>query len=176
MYAFSVFTHIAGAWAAWLIELHRVLAPHGLLIVSFLGEGMSQAIADEPWIPERIGMNVVGAHQGWDAGGPSVLMSPWWIREHWGRAFEIVAVQEGSLEGTHGLIVARPRAGTFSEHDLLRLNPADDREVRALRHNIAQVQREAGAAAAELERTIRGYEQSRSWRFTAPLRWRRARR
>ena len=144
-----------------------------------LGEGMSRAIVDEPWIPERIGMNVVGAHQGWEAGGPSVLMSPWWIREHWGRAFEIVALDEGSLEGMLGLIVARPRQGTFSEHDLLRLNPADDREVRALRHNIAQAQREAGAArraVAELERTIRGYQQSRSWRLTAPLRWRRARR
>jgi hypothetical protein len=59
--------------------------------------------------------------------------------------------------------------GSFTEHDLLCPNPADDREVRALRHNIVQVQR-------ELERTIRGYEQSRSWRLTAPLRWRPARR
>lgn len=175
VYAFSVFTHISDAWAAWLIELHRVLAPDGLLIASFLGEGMSRAIADEPWIPERIGMNVLNAHQGWDAGGPSVLMSPWWIREHWGRAFEIIAVQEGSLGGTHGLIVARPRHGTVTEPDLLHSDPADDREVRALRHSIAQVQREAAATAAELERTIRGYEQSRSWRLTAPLRWRPAR-
>jgi SAM-dependent methyltransferase len=173
VYAFSVFTHITDAWAAWLLELHRVLSPDGLLIASFLGEGMSQAIAGEPWIPERIGMNVLSAHQGWDAGGPSVLMSPWWIREHWGRAFEIVALQEGTLEGTHGLIVARPRQGSFTEPDLLRPDPADEREFSALRHNLAQVQREAAAAAAELERTRRGYEQSRSWRVTAPLRWRR---
>jgi SAM-dependent methyltransferase len=57
VYAFSVFTHITDAWAAWLIELHRVLSPGGWLIASFLGEGMSQAIADEPWDPDRIGMN-----------------------------------------------------------------------------------------------------------------------
>ena len=64
------------AWAAWLVELHRILAPRGLLIASFLGEGMSQVIAGEPWNPERIGMNVLNAHYGWDIGGPSVLMSP----------------------------------------------------------------------------------------------------
>jgi hypothetical protein len=63
-----VFTHITDAWAAWLIELHRILAPRGLLIASFLGEGMSHAIAKEPWNPDYIGMNVLNAHQGWDAG------------------------------------------------------------------------------------------------------------
>lgn len=130
---------------------------------------MSQVIAGEPWDPERIGMNVLNAHYGWDTGGPSVLMSRWWIREHWGRAFEIVTLEDGPLDGAQGLIVARARQGSFTEPDLLRPNPADDREVRALRHNIVQVQR-------ELERTVRRYEQSRSWRLTAPLRWRRARR
>ena len=169
VYAFSVFTHITDAWAAWLVELHRILAPRGLLIASFLGEGMSQVIAGEPWNPERIGMNVLNAHYGWDIGGPSVLMSPWWIREHWGRAFEIVTLEDGPLDGAQGMIVARARQGSFTEPDLLRPNPADEREVRALRHNIVQVQR-------ELERTVRRYEQSRSWRLTAPLRWRPARR
>lgn len=172
VYAFSVFTHITDAWAAWLIELHRVLSAGGWLIASFLGEGMSQAIAGERWDPDRIGMNVLQAHQNWDAGGPSVLLAPWWIREHWGRAFEIAAIHEGAVEGAHGLIVARPRPHRCSEDDLLRVDPADDREVRALQHNLAQVQREAAATAAELERTVRGYEMSRSWRLTAPLRWR----
>jgi SAM-dependent methyltransferase len=51
VYAFSVFTHITDAWVAWLIELHRVLSPGGWLIASFLGEGMSRAIAGEPWDP-----------------------------------------------------------------------------------------------------------------------------
>src|SRR5688572_24443667 len=117
-------------------------------------------------------MNVLQAHQNWDAGGPSVLLAPWWIREHWGRAFEIAAIHEGAVEGAHGLIVARPRPHRCSKDDLLRVDPADDREVRALQHNLAQVQREAAATAAELERTVRGYEMSRSWRLTAPLRWR----
>ena len=35
IYAFSVFTHITDQWSAWLVEMHRVLAPGGILIASF---------------------------------------------------------------------------------------------------------------------------------------------
>ena len=80
IYAFSVFTHISDAWSAWLLELRRLLANDGFLVASFLGAGLSEAIAREPWREERIGMNVLKAHAGWDEGGPMVLMSPWWIR------------------------------------------------------------------------------------------------
>jgi SAM-dependent methyltransferase len=170
VYAFSVFTHITDAWAAWLLELRRVLKPDGLFVASFLGPGMSQAIAGEPWEEDRIGMNVLKAHQGWNAGGPSVLLSPWWMREHWGRALDIVSLDPGPHEGSHGLVVARPRAGALSVEDLRRADPGDEREVRALRHNVAQLQRESAAADAALERAVRGYEDSRSWRLTAPLR------
>ena len=61
IYAFSVFTHITDAWSAWLLELHRLLAPGGLLVASFLGAGMSEPIAGEPWEEQRIGMNVLRA-------------------------------------------------------------------------------------------------------------------
>ena len=172
IYAFSVFTHITDLWADWLLELHRVLRPGGWLIASFLGEGMCQAVAGEQWDPSRIGMNVLHAHQGWDAGGPSVLLSPWWLREHWGRAFDIVSLDEGTTDGTHGLIVARPRSGSFTPEALRRVDPSDEREIDALRHNLAQVQREAATAAEQRRQAIESFEQSRSWRVTAPLRWR----
>ncbi len=174
VYAFSVFTHITDLWAEWLVELHRVLRPGGWLIASYLGEGMSMEIAGEPWDASRIGMNVLAAHQGWDAGGPNVLMSPWWIREHWGRAFEIIELDERSTDGTHGWIVARSRPEAVSAEDLRRIDPANEWEVRALRHNLVQVQREAAAAVAEQRRIALGQEgsRSRSRKLTAPLRWR----
>jgi SAM-dependent methyltransferase len=167
IYAFSVFTHLTDAWSAWLLELHRLLAPDGLLVASFLGAGHSQAIAGEPWEEERIGMNVLKAHQGWDAGGPMVLMSPWWIREHWGRAFEIVTLRNDGIPETHGLVVARPRPGAPSRAELERIDPAEAREVAALQHNIRQLQRESAAAAAD---ALRSFKRTRSWRYTAPLR------
>jgi SAM-dependent methyltransferase len=170
IYAFSVFTHIADAWSAWLLELHRLLAPDGFLVASFLGAGLSEAIAGEPWEENRIGMNVLKADQAWDAGGPMVLMSPWWIREHWGRAFEIVTLRDDGIPETHGMVVARPRPVAPSRSQLERIDPAEAREITALQHNIRQLQRESAAASAEASRIVASFERTRSWRLTAPLR------
>ena len=170
VYAMSVFSHITDEWSAWLLELHRVLAPDGVLIASFLGAGMSEAIAGAPWDEDRIGMNVLHAGQGWDRGGPSVLLSPWWIREHWGRAFDILELDPGAGEGTHGLVVARPKPAAPSRDELERIDPAEPREISALRHNVRQLQRESAQARSQLDSTVAGFETSRSWRLTAPLR------
>ena len=166
IYAFSVFTHITDAWSAWLLELHRLLAPDGILVASFLGSGLSEPIAGEPWQEERIGMNVLKAHQGWDAGGPLVLLSPWWIREHWGRAFEILALEDAGIPHTHGRIVARPRPVAPARAELARIDPAEPRELVALQHNIRQLQRES----AEATRMLGELEGARSRRLTAPVR------
>lgn len=40
IFALSVYTHITDHWAEWLLEHHRVLAEDGLLLATFLGEGM----------------------------------------------------------------------------------------------------------------------------------------
>lgn len=113
-----------------------------MLIASFLGEGMSELVAGEPWVDERIGRNVLQADLGWDAGGPVVQMSPWWIRAHWGRAFEIEAIAPG-LPGAHGMVVARPKSNAPTVE---AVDPGEPREVTALQHNLRQLQREAAAA------------------------------
>jgi SAM-dependent methyltransferase len=151
IYAFSVFTHLTDSWSAWLLELHRLLAPGGVLVASFLGAGMSQATAGEPWVEERVGMNVV-ADRGWDDGGPSVLLSSWWIAEHWGRAFDIERIADGAGWGTQGHVVARPKPDPLSRAELERIDPQDGREVAALRHNVKQLRREAADARTDLGR------------------------
>jgi hypothetical protein len=109
-------------------------------------------------------MNVLRHDQGWDDGGPMVLMSDWWVRAHWGRAFEILETAE-----VHGQTWAlmRRRDVALTVADLER--PSDDpREFAALRHNLRQVQRELEGRGEELRRD---YEGTRSWRLTRP--WRR---
>ena len=146
--AMSVFTHLTDHWAGWLLELHRILRPGGRLICTFLGEGMSESIAGEPWDPDRIGMNILRTWQPWDSGGPSVQHSEWWLRAHWGRVFEFEQIKDGPEFG-HGLLVLRKRELAATTSDLEAPEPGEPREVEALRHNVAQLAAETNALATD---------------------------
>jgi tetratricopeptide (TPR) repeat protein len=143
IYAISVFTHLTDHATGWLLELHRTMADGGLLMLTFLGEGMIDLI-NEPWEEDRIGFNPTQHGTSWDLGGPVTFISPWWIREHWGRAFEIVelrphtSLQEGKPTG-HGLALLRKRHGHFSAADIDAPAPNEPREARALQHNVRQL-------------------------------------
>ena len=169
IWATSVFSVLTDTWSGWLCELHRVLARDGILISTFVGEGGSEFVAAEPWDEERIGMNVLAYGASWEVGGPMVLHSPWWIREHWGRAFEILELRPRTDSG-EGVVAMRKRDVPVTPEELERIDPSDEREVRALRHNLRQVQRESlrvqEACAAELDALRRSW----SWRLTRPLR------
>jgi SAM-dependent methyltransferase len=169
IWATSVFSVLTDTWSGWLCELHRVLRRDGLLIATFVGEGGSDFVAHEQWIEDRIGMNVLAYGVSWSEGGPMVMHSPWWIREHWGRAFDILELRPRTEWG-EGLVAMRKRDVSIGAEDLERIDPRDEREIQALRHNLRQVQREGvlvrEAAAAER----RALEQSWSWRLTRPLR------
>ena len=125
IYAMSVFSHLDDHWAAWLIELNRILAPGGRMIISFMGEGMSHVVAEKSWHENDVGMTVYAPGNPWNSGGPMVLLSPWWIKEHWGRLFEIEKIEgKGFAEGSpirgvhdHGFVVLRKsnRNCTISE-------------------------------------------------------------
>jgi SAM-dependent methyltransferase len=195
VYAFSVFTHLTDHWAGWLLELHRVLKPQGLLFATFLSEPHWKAFDQGAWDENRVGMNVIKTWNPWDSGGPVVFHSEWWIREHWGRAFEILALElrdPAEPEGQAATLLRR-KAEQLGSADLER--PADDpREVKASRTNIVQLQREAHDLYTQLARATASHQQlaasletldadvqrlqdelarisqSRSWRLTAPLR------
>jgi SAM-dependent methyltransferase len=169
IWAMSVFNVLTDTWSGWLCELHRVLRQDGLLLATFVGEGGSEFVAHESWVEDRIGMNVLAYGVSWEVGGPMVLHSPWWIREHWGRAFEILELRPTSDWG-EGAVVMRKREVSPTPEDLERIDPHDERELRALRHNLRQVQREGVMVRAAHEAQLRALEQSKSWRVTRPLR------
>jgi SAM-dependent methyltransferase len=149
VWSVSVFTHLTDHWAGWLSELHRVLRPGGLAIMSFLGGAMYEVWTDEAWDPDRIGMTVLNHGQDWELGGPTVFHSPWWLREHWGRAFEIVQMREGIAPREHGLVLLRRRSGVEVTPALLeRIDPREPREIEALRWQVHLLQREAGVLRA----------------------------
>jgi SAM-dependent methyltransferase len=186
IYAFSVYTHFTDNWASWLLEHHRVLADGGLLFATFLGEGMLEALTGEKWDEDQIGMNPLMHGYPWDLGGPIAINSPWWIRLHWGRAFEIAALlprvgDDGSP--SHGIVLARKKPAQVTVEEMKALDLDEPRELKALEHHVDQlageVQRlhEVGAAQGKqlqrlpaLERAYAEIEASSSWRLTAPLR------
>jgi SAM-dependent methyltransferase len=170
VWAMSVFTHITDAWADWLVDLHRVLDDDGLLLVSFLGRSFYERFTGEAWDESSVGMTVISYGLHWDLGGPLVFLSPWWIEEHWGRAFEVVSLRDGRAPGDHGIVLLRKRPGSFSPDDLRRVEPGDERELAALRGQIRELHREVVGLRGAREDTARGYEGSLSWRVTAPLR------
>jgi SAM-dependent methyltransferase len=172
VYATSVFTHITDHWAAWLLELRRILKPDGILIATFHGPGMYSTVTGQSEDEDRIGMNVLGRGRSWDEGGPGVMLSRWWIEAHWGRAFEILELRPqgftvgAEMERSQGVAVMRPKPGELTEDDLTAFEPDEPRELAALRGNIEQLHRED----ARLRGWLDELQRSPSWRLTAPLR------
>jgi SAM-dependent methyltransferase len=145
VYVVSVFTHLSDSWSRWLLELHRLLVPGGLLVATFAGEadhGQFE-VWDEPWDEDRTGMNVLAPATPWDAGGPAVFHSRWWLRAHWGRAFEFLDMYDDGFGGlTHGAVLLRKRDVELEPADLERPEPGEPRELEAVKHNVRQLTHE----------------------------------
>jgi SAM-dependent methyltransferase len=156
IWSISVFTHLPPMTSIpWLLELHRMLKPGGLMIGTYYGRWNSEYLAGEPWDENRIGMNVLRHNLPWELGGPVVFASDWWIRAHWGRAFEIL----DHLPRLHNFtwLLMRRRDVELTPEDIER--PEDDpREYSAVRHNLRQVQREVELLSAQL-RDLRGQKE-----------------
>lgn len=164
IWAISVFTHLTEHSAGWLLELHRILKPGGLLIASYMGKWNSERLAGEPWDETRIGMNVLRHDNRWEHGGPMVLMSDWWVEEHWGRAFDLVDRNPEAFNQTWPLL--RKRDVSITADELMAPALGDVREMRALRHNLTQLQREIEG----WREAVDDLQRSRSVRAMAPVR------
>ena len=168
VWALSVFTHLVDTWAAWMLELHRVLADDGILIATTIGPRHSEQIANEGWDEDRIGMNALRHWASWEAGGPVVLHSTWWLRAHWGRAFEILEIDESPVGvaptnaactwsgfTNHRWLAMRKRDVTLTVADLERPEPGEPRELTAARHNVRQLRGELDLERTAADDTVR---------------------
>lgn len=173
VFASSVFSHLTDAWARWLVEVHRVLDEDGLLVATFHGGGWwGRGVAGQagvPWDEDRIGMHV--EHYGTsftDSWGPAVYLSEWWLRDHWGRAFDVVRYvprgyslppeQRGQGLG-QGVVTLRKKPVRVTAEELEE--PGDDpRELAAALHSRALVYREvAHLHQSELARLNREWHE-----------------
>jgi SAM-dependent methyltransferase len=150
VWAMSVFTHIDEGWAEWLLELHRVLAPNGVLVASYMGSVPFERLLDEPYVEDEVGMLVRNHWRRLEDGGAWVFHSRWWLHVHWGRAFDIQEVRPGVDGGggvAHSILVARPRPTAPSAEALRRIEPDERRELAGLETQVRMLRGELSAAA-----------------------------
>ena len=196
----SAFTRLTGNWAEWLLELRRLLADGGRVVVGLAPRERFEELTGANWDDNRLGMTILSALDG--PGRRIVFHSEWWLRAHWGRAFEVVSINGGA----NRRIVLTARGGHATLEDLRRPEPGDERELAAAQANASYLgdqldrashghrreleeQREdmsrelmrRSFAAADFEWARGGpgspaalvaaeYEASTSWRLTKPLR------
>jgi len=194
IYALSVFTHLAEDWSAWLLEIHRILAPDGLAFITLLGEPMWDAHLGKPFFQEQlagpwdessVGCFITNFGMAQDDIGPCIYHSEWWIREHWSRCFDIVqfepwgyAVPAGVHDG-QGYVVLRRRDVDIDAAALEAPGPTTEDELRAVQANLAFVNREMAAWRALAKAAGGAYEiaearaASLAARVTQLERWRR---
>jgi SAM-dependent methyltransferase len=167
VWAMSVFTHIADDWAAWLLEMHRVIAPGGLFVASYLGDAVLERLLGEAYAAEEVGMLVQHHDRPPEEGGAWVFHSEWWLRKHWGPAFEILEVRDAGSSGLeHGLLLGRRRPEAPDANEMTVIDGSDPREIAGLQTEIRMLRREversrarqsvgARALARRLRRRIR---------------------
>ena len=165
--ALSVFTHIADGWSDWMLEIRRVLKPGGLLIATFLDSMAARTFIGLPWDEERGGMGAFGFADP-ETSLPNVFHSHWWLREHWGRAFEVVELRPGAL--SQGWAVLRAREVELTPEQLEREDPDDRRYYEARRYQFELLRAEGEELRRRARRRDEELVQSASWRLTAPLR------
>jgi SAM-dependent methyltransferase len=127
----SAFTRMDEGWAAWLLEARRLLAGDGLLVVGLAGPAEFEQLTGEPWDDSRIGMTVIAGINGTPA--RAVFHSEWWLHARWGRAFEIVAIEEDPRRAA----VMRRNSTSVTPADLERPGAGDQRELTAALANAA---------------------------------------
>jgi SAM-dependent methyltransferase len=149
VYGMSVFTHITDQWSHWLVELQRVMRPGAIAVMSVLGREVAPRFLGIDW-DDRIGMASIDLHKGWEVGGPSVLLAEWWVREHWGRAFEILRFDCPDQGFAHDFVVMRKREVAVTAEQLEAVDPRDPREYASVVCNLEILERQQKALAAEV--------------------------
>jgi len=108
-------------------------------------------------------------------------MAEWWVREHWGRAFDIAFIVDAGMPMPpvtevhgrgQGVVVMRPNGRACTAAEIEAPNPENPREIPGLVADRWQLLIEVEVlrwqffrAQAELD----AIHTSRSWRLTAPM-------
>ena len=143
----SVFTHLdEGYQDLWLEELHRIVAPHGILVLSVHGEYAFQIAerdvrggGDDPseWrnILERKGILFV-ADDGYVGGDfpdfyHTTFHAPWYVFSHWSKWFDVMSYLPRADLGHQDVVVLQRRPDDQPVPSAIRPATVNDRAPAA---------------------------------------------
>ena len=166
----SAFRRTVEGWPELLLEASRVLSPEGMLVAGLSGPHELELLTGEDWDEDRVGMTVAAGPEG----EPAAFHSEWWLRAHWGRAFEVSRVDrsEGEL-----WVLLRRRPQAPSAEELRRPEAGEEREQAAAAANVelllSQLERSSRRHRAEMDslREELGRELMRKSFEAAHLEW-----
>ena len=115
IYCVSVFTHVHKGWDQWLQEIRRVLAPEGQFLCTFHNRVAYEWIMHEQFDEKSMGMNVYFKKRQWDAGGPQVFHSNWWVVKNWNKVLPVNAIIREGLVNWQSIAVMQKRVRSSNE-------------------------------------------------------------
>jgi SAM-dependent methyltransferase len=162
-WALSAFTRLADDWAEWLLEIHRLLSDRGLLVVALGTPEAYGELTGAAWDESLIGMTIVSSLDGarW-----AVFHSEWWLRAHWGRAFEVLAMER--LKAGPWLLL-RKRPLSISAAELRAPDPGEERELVAAGANSELLRAQLETLRSRMEARLRSELDSQREEFHREL-------
>jgi hypothetical protein len=143
----SVFTHLDESYQdRWLAELQRITAPAGLVVLSIHGEHAFRVSEEQlevgsrqrsEWrsVLERNGILFISDDSYVGSAFPdfyhTAFHAPWYVFEHWGRWFEVLAYLPRSSLDFQDQVVLRRRDDLDDEGVQIRARPIDGGRVMA---------------------------------------------
>jgi SAM-dependent methyltransferase len=119
VYSLAVFSQVFQDWSALAMEIRRILKPGGVFFMSFNGQTSFEEMFRRSYHDffRDTGLFLSHPFRAWNKGGPTVAMSPDWIKTHWGALFDIDYIAMNGFMDYQSFCVMRkpglgpPRAG-----------------------------------------------------------------
>jgi SAM-dependent methyltransferase len=121
VYSLAVFSQVFQDWNALAMEIRRILRPGGVFFMSFNGPTSFEEMFRRSYKEffKETGLFISHPFRAWNKGGPTVAMSPEWIKIHWGALFDIEYIAlNGFMDYQSFCVMRKPRDGALQKVDV----------------------------------------------------------